>query len=177
MKKVFIISAITVTIVTFLSSFVSIRTAKEAPGKIQFTTNAGSDQVFTVNEWSFTNFDLKKDAVEKMNIELTMDMGSLSCGWKELEKNVKKKHDYFYVKNFPTAKISIKGATKKADGTYECNANLTLKSIMKPILLTFSVTEENGIHIVGTGTVNRRDFDFTGSGPQDEIPVTFNFKL
>ncbi len=177
MKKVLIISAITVAIVTFFSSFVGIRTAKEAPGKIQFTTNAGSDQLFTINEWRFTNFDLQKDAVEKMNIELTMDMGSLSCDWKDLEKSVKKKHDYFYVKNFPTAKISIKGATKKADGNYECNATLTLKSIMKPILLTFSVKEENGLHVIGTGTVNRRDFDFTGSGPQDEIPVTFDFKM
>jgi polyisoprenoid-binding protein YceI len=177
MKKTFIISTITVAIVTFFSSFVSVRTAKETPGKIQFTSNAGSDQLFTVNEWSFTNFDLKKDAVEKMNIELTMDMGSLSCDWKDLEKNVKKKHDYFYVKSFPTAKISIKGATKKADGSYECNANLTLKSILKPIVLTFTVKEENGLHIIGKGTVNRRDFDFTGSGPQDEVPVMFDFKM
>ena len=177
MKKIFIITAITVAMATFLSSFVGVRTVKETPGKIQFNANAGSDQLFTVNEWSFTTFDLKKEAVEKMNIELNMDMGSISCDWKDLQNSVKKKHDYFYVKNFPTAKVSIKGATKKADGTYECNANLILKSIMKPIVLTFSVKEENGLHIIGTGTVNRRDFDFTGSGPQDEIPVMFDFKM
>jgi polyisoprenoid-binding protein YceI len=177
MKKLIIISAMLVAMATFFSSFISVKTIKETPGKIQFSANAGSDQLFTINEWTFTKVDVKKDNVENLHVELEMEMGSISCDWKDLQKSVKKKKDYFYVKGFPKANVTIDKAKKQADGTYTCEAMLTLKGVTKPVPLTFSVSDEGKLHFIGSGIVQRREFNFTGDGPQNEVAMTFDVSI
>lgn len=173
MKKLIIISTVFVAMATIFSSFISVKEIKESANKIQFFSN----EQFTVNEWEFTKIDVKKDNIENLHIELEMDMGSISCNWKDLQKSVKKKPDYFYVKGFPTSTVTIDKAQKQTDGTYTCQAMLTLKNITKPVTLSFTVTDEGKLHIVGGGKIQRREFNFTGDGPQDEVPMTFDLML
>jgi polyisoprenoid-binding protein YceI len=165
-----------VALATFFCSFVGIREAKENPGTITFITDAGMPSTFTIMSWQFTKCDITPDAIEKLQVEAEMDMGSISSSWKELEKNIKKKKDYFYVKHFPTATLSINGATKVKDNEYTCNATLTLRKVAHPVVLSFTTTsDEKGLNIKGSGTVNRRDHAFTGDGPKDLVPVNFEF--
>ncbi len=174
MKKISII--ILVALATFFSSFVGIREAKENPGTITFLTDAGMESVFTVGNWKFNKCDIKADAIEKLQVEAEMDMSSIDCSWRDLEKSVKKKTEYFYVKKFPTATLSINGATKVKDNEFNCDASLTLREISHPVKLTFTATpSEKGLMIKGTGVVNRRDHAFTGDGPKDQVPVSFEF--
>jgi polyisoprenoid-binding protein YceI len=177
MKKLIIICASLVAMATFFSSFVSVKTMKKTAGKIQFAADAGSEQLFTVNDWAFTKVEVKKGDIENLHVELEMEMGSISCDWKDLQKSVKKKKDYFYVKGFPKANVTIDKAKKQADGTYTCEAMLTLKGVTKPVPLTFSVSDEGKIHIIGSGTVQRREFDFTGDGPKNEVGMTFDVMI
>jgi polyisoprenoid-binding protein YceI len=174
MKKVSII--ILVALATFLSSFVGIREAKENPGTITFLTDAGMESVFTVGNWKFNKCDIKADAIEKLQVEAEMDMSSIDCSWRDLEKSVKKKTEYFYVKKFPTALLSIAGAKKVKDNEYTCEAALTLREISHPVTLIFTATpSDKGLIIKGKGVVNRRDHQFTGDGPKDQVPVAFEF--
>lgn len=177
MKKVILISTLSVALATFLCSFVGVKTMNEAPGKIQFTANAGSEQLFTINDWAFTKVEVKKENITNLHVELEMEMASITCDWKELESSVKKKKDYFYVKGFPKAKVTIDKAAKQADGSYTCQAKLTLKSVTKDVPLTFTVSDEGKLHIKGSGIILRRDFDFTGDGPQNEVSMTFDLML
>ncbi len=174
MKNLFILFF--VALATLFCSFIGIRDARQNPGTITFITDAGQESVFTVGNWKFLQCDIKPDAVENLQVEAEMDMSSISASWKALEKNIKKKKDYFYVKHFPTAVLRIKGATKVKGNEYTCNAILTLRDIAKPVTLIFTVSKvENGLLIKGTGTVNRRDHEFTGDGPRDLVPVNFEF--
>jgi polyisoprenoid-binding protein YceI len=174
MKKISILCVVAVA--TFLCSFVGIRNAAENPGTITFITDAGMTSTFTVGNWSFSKCEIKADAVEKLQIEAEMDMSSIDCSWKELETSVKKKKDYFYIKKFPKAMLSINGATKIKDNEYTCAATLKLRDISKPITLSFTTSSsDKGLMIKGTGTVNRKDHEFTGDGPKDLVPVSFEF--
>jgi YceI-like domain len=173
MKKLSLI--LVVAIATFLCSFVGLHNAADNPGVITFITDAGSETTFTVGSWRFKKCDIKKDSIEKIQVEAEMDMGSINATWKELEENIKKKKDYFYVKNFPTATLNINGATKVKDNEYTCNATLTLRKIAHPVTLTFTASDEGGLKIKGGGIVNRRDHAFTGGGPKDLVPVAFEF--
>jgi polyisoprenoid-binding protein YceI len=176
MKKLSII--LLVAIATFFSSFVGIYDASQNPGSITFTTDAGMKSDFTVGRWKFKQCDIQADAIEKLKVEAEMDMSSLDCSWRDLEKNVKKKKDYFYVKNFPTATLRVDGAKKVSDNEYTAVATLTLRDIARPITLTFNtITEGKSLKIKGIGTVNRRDHEFTGDGPKDLVPVSFEFEV
>ncbi len=176
MKKLSII--ILVALATFLSSFVGIYDAANNPGSITFTTDAGAKSDFKVGRWKFNQCDIKEDAIEKLQVEAELDMSSLDCSWRELEKSVKKKTDYFYIKKFPKATLRVNGATKVKDNEYSAVATLTLRDIARPVTLTFNTSKEDKtLKIKGIGTVNRRDHEFTGDGPKDLVPVSFEFEV
>jgi polyisoprenoid-binding protein YceI len=175
MKKIIILSVLS-AFIGILYSFVGIETWKENPGTIIFKTDAGMESTFTVRKWSFKKCDIKADAMEQLQVEAEMDMGSIDCSWEALEKGVKKKQDYFYIKKFPKATLKIDGAKKVKDNEYTCDAILTLKEISHPVVISFTTsTTDNQLKIKGLGTVNRRNHAFTGSGPKDEVPVEFEF--
>ncbi|MEM1120724.1 MAG: YceI family protein, partial [Bacteroidota bacterium] len=102
---------------------------------------------------------------------------SLTTDWKDLESNIRKKKDYFYVKKFPKATIEIDGATPTADGQYTTEAMLNLKGIRKPVTLTFTITDQAPYRVVGQGVIERKIFNFKGKGPKWEVPVNFDVVL
>lgn len=164
---------------TFLLAFTQIEkgTIGDSPGTIQAIGNAGSDNIFTFQKWKFTSVEMADDQVENIKLGIEVNTSSLTCDWKDLEKNIRKKKDYFYVKKFPKAIISIDGATALEDGKYQTTAMLTLKKHTKPVELTFTISEEKPYKIKGTGMIIRQDFGFNGGGPEDEVPVMFEVEL
>lgn len=160
-----------------LSSFVGYAPAEDTPGTITFIGEAGSPNKFTFTKWQFTEINMPNDEVEKLQLEVEINTSSLQTGWKDLEKSIRKKKDYFYVKKFPKAYINIDGATLQEDGSYQTDAQLSLKGITKTVPLTFTITKEKPYVVKGAGVVERRQFNFYGDGPKDQVPVEFEVTL
>ncbi len=175
MKK-FIIASLSIL---FLCSFslIGIGERGASPGLIQAIGEAGSPQVFTFEKWEFTEASMAEGEVENIHLAIEINTSSLTCDWKDLQNNIRKKKDYFYVKKFPTATVVIDGATPLEDGRYQTEAMLTLKKKTKPVTLTFSISEEAPYEVKGEGLIIRQDFGFTGGGPKDEVPISFEVTL
>ncbi len=158
-------------------SFVEKGTVGEAPGTIQAIGDAGSPQVFTFQKWAFTHFAMPEERVENIKLGIEINTSSLTCDWKDLEKNIRKKKDYFYVKKFPKAIVEIDGAMPTEDGRYTTRAMLTLKKKTLPVELTFTISDTKPYQVEGEGIILRRKFGFTGDGPKNEVPVSFAVTL
>ena len=174
--KLFSLAMIAV-IFTFASAFVGIGNPNDTPGTIEVVGDAGSPQTFVFERWQITKAVIPDGKVEDIQVELEINTSSLSTGWKELEKNVKKKKDYFYIKKYPKAKVIINKATKLENGSYQTEALLTLKKYTKPVKLTFTISEQAPYIVEGSGVIERRQFGFTGNGPKDSVPVAFKATL
>jgi polyisoprenoid-binding protein YceI len=144
--------------------------AAETPGEITFIGNAGSDNVFTVNQWKFDRLE-NLDNPENIAVTAVLDMTSITCDWKDLEKNLHKKKDYFYSKKFNTAQLSIDGAKVQPDGSFLAAASLSMKGITKTVPVTFTLTGEGPYALTASASIMRRQFKFSGNGPKDEVPV------
>lgn len=176
MKKLIVLLPI-VTVFIFCSAFIGIGTIGETPGEIHFIGDAGSPNDFIFEKWKFTKVDLPEGRVEAIVVELEINTSSIRTDWKELEKNIRKKKDYFYVKKFPTATVSINGAERLENNRYRTSAILTLKGVTKPVALNFTISDSPPYRIEGEGVVMRSDFKFTGGGPKEEVPIRFDVVL
>jgi len=145
-----------------------------SPGIIQAIGDAGSPQVFTFQKWKFTKAEMPENKIENIQLEIEINTSSLTCDWKDLQRNIRKKKDYFYVKKFPKAIVSINGTEAIEGQKYKTQATLTLKKYTKPVELTFTV---EGNQVKGEGVITRQDFGFTGGGPKDEVPISFEVTL
>ncbi len=177
MKKSLLLSAVFMLSLAFFSSFVGYDTVGDAPGTLQFIGSAGGDNTFTFQKWQFTHVELPEDNFEKIKATVEINASSFTCDWKDLEVNVKKKKDYFFVKKFPSVNVVIDGAQKQEDGTYTTDASLTLKGVTKVVPLTFTVSETAPYQVTGSAVVMRSEFKFNGDGPKEEVPVKFDFTL
>lgn len=177
-KQNVLLWGITLSLGLFLSSFIAYDDGTtEAPGKIEFIGDAGSPNVFVFRKWAIDEVKVPEGDLEKVKISLTIQTSSLETQWKDLEKNVRKKKDYFYVKKFPRASVSIDGAKRMEDGSYSTEAMLTLKGVTRPINISFSVSKTAPYQIKGSGIITRQKFKFTDDGPKDEVPVNFEITL
>ncbi|MEM9885083.1 MAG: YceI family protein [Bacteroidota bacterium] len=163
--------------VTLSFTYVGFDKVGSSPGVIQAIGDAGSPQVFTFQKWEFTEAAMPDDKIENIQLSVEINTSSLTCDWKDLEKNIRKKKDYFYVKKFPKASIDIKGAEAIGEGQYKTEAMLTLKKYTKPVELTFTVSDTKPYQVKGEGVITRQDFGFTGGGPKDEVPISFDLTL
>ena len=159
------------------SSFIGYDTIGKTPGTLQFVGNAGGDNLFTFQKWGFTSLEIPADDFTKIKASIEINASSFTCDWKDLEKGIKKKKDYFYIKKFPTVWVNIDGAELQEDGHYTTEAALTLKGVTDKVTLTFSVSDTKPYQVKGGGTIIRQDFKFNGDGPKDEVPVRFDFVL
>ncbi|MEM0995129.1 MAG: YceI family protein [Bacteroidota bacterium] len=156
---------------------IGIEETGSSPGVIQAIGDAGSPQVFTFQKWKFTEAAMPEDQVENIQLGIEINTSSLTCDWKDLQQNIRKKKDYFYIKKFPTASVAIDGATAIGDGQYKTQAMLTLKKHTKPVELTFTISESKPYQVKGEGVITRQDFGFNGGGPKDEVPISFDVTL
>ncbi|MEN0046116.1 MAG: YceI family protein [Bacteroidota bacterium] len=175
MKNVGIIFSILI-LATLSFTFTQIEREEvgSSPGIIQAIGDAGSPQVFTFQKWEYTKAEMPEDQIENIQLEIEINTSSLTCDWKDLQNNIRKKKDYFYVKKFPKAIVKIDGAEAMEDGKYKTRAMLTLKKYTEPVELTFTI---EGNQVKGEGVITRQDFGFTGGGPKDEVPISFDVTL
>lgn len=150
--------------------------SNQTPGTLSFTANAGSDQVFRVERWHFTEV-VSADNPTEIKVKASLDISSIVCDWKELEASVKKKKDYFNVSKYQVATVEIEGARALEDGMYETDAMLTLKGISKVVPVQFTISPEAPYRIQATAVVKRKKFKFTGKGPKPEVPVSIDAVL
>jgi|GEM_PF-1453212 len=150
---------------------------EDVPGEISAIGDAGSPQKFTFERWTFTEASMAEDKVENLALEAEIDCTSLQCDWKDLLKSVKKKKDYFYISEYPTAKVVVNGAEAQKDGTYLTEAEVTIKKYTRTVPLTFTITKEKPYQVVGDGILKRKKFGFTGGGPKAQVPVHFEATL
>ncbi|MEL6635995.1 MAG: YceI family protein [Bacteroidota bacterium] len=148
-----------------------------APGVISVIGTAGGSNVFTFEKWRFTKAEMPDGKVENLDLAIEISTASLTTDWKDLEKGVKSKKDYFYVSKFPIARVAIQGAQPKGDGTYTCDALLTLKGVSKTVPLTFEISDSKPYQVKGDGMIFRSKFKFTGNGPEEEVPLNFDLTL
>lgn len=147
------------------------------PGSITAIGDAGSPNEFTFKQWRLTKAEIPNDNIEALQIEVQINTNSLTTEWKDLEKSIRTKRDYFNVAKFPLATVSINGAKAMGDGKYTCDALLTLKGISKNVPLTFSISDTAPYQVKGEGTIFRSKFNFNGGGPKEEVPVSFDLVL
>lgn len=178
----FIMKKITYFLPVFCLAFfaftnIGVGTLGETPGTIQAIGNAGSDQLFTFQKWQFTKSEMLDGKIENIQLEIEINTSSLTCDWKDLEKNVKKKKDYFYIKKFPKAVVKIEGAEAFEEGQYKTTALLTLRGKTNPVELFFTISEKAPFNVKGEGVIKRSEFGFTGGGPKEEVPIMFDVVL
>ncbi len=147
------------------------------PGVIQVIAHAGNDRTFTFEKWKISKLQWEVGKYEDINIEILIDAKSLSNSWKDLEKNIRKKKDYFYVKKFPTIVAKINGAEKVGESKYRSEMELELKGVKRSVPIEFEIDDQNFLKVSGDGTLNRRDFKFNGDGPEDEVDLKFQISL
>ncbi len=160
-----------------LSGFIGYESKLNTPGVIQAIGDAGGPNTFTFRKWKFTEVRLPNDDFTQVKVGLEINISSLSTDWKKLEKSIRTKEKYFYVKKFPKANVNIEGATANEDGSYSAEAVLTLKGVTKSVPVTFTVSENKPYTIKGEGVMNRREWSFNGDGPKDEVPISFEVNL
>jgi len=173
-QLLFIIIAL---LLTFSFTNIGIGERGQTLGTIQAIGTAGGPNVFTFEKWEFTKAEMPDDKVENIALSIAINTSSLTCDWKDLQKNIRKKKDYFYAKKFPTATVEIKGAEPIGNGQYKTQALLTLKNNTKPVELTFTISDSKPYQVKGEGMIIRQDFGFTGGGPEDEVPISFDVTL
>jgi polyisoprenoid-binding protein YceI len=149
----------------------------ETPGTLTAIGDAGSPNVFTFERWHFSSIEMPDNDPSQIKAVIEIDISSAVCDWKDLEASIKKKKDYFFVRKFPSATVSIDGATLQEDGRYQTEALLNLKGIEKVVTLDFSITEEAPYTVIGEGVIMRREFNFKGDGPKEEVPIAFEAVL
>ena len=113
-------------------------------GNLTFKDAKLAGGTFTVNMKSIAVQDLKSgEGKEKLEGHLKSD-------------------DFFAVEKFPTAVLVFKTITMKTDGMYAVNADLTIKGVTKPVVLTMAV---KGDTATSTFKVDRTKYDIKyGSG-------------
>lgn len=149
----------------------------ESPGQLSFIGDAGSPNIFTVENWRFTQIALPDGDPTRIEAEIDIDISSIRCDWQELQESIKTKKDYFHLRRYPSARVVIKGARALADGSYQTDAMLTLKKNTAPVRLAFTISKTPPYRVVGSGLIQRSAFGFNGDGPKEEVPISFDAVL
>lgn len=132
----------------------------------------------------FKNFtgDINFDPalLDSSNIQITVDMTSLSTSYKEVATTLKTS-EWFNTKLFPKAIFKANQFTKTGNNTYEANGTLTIRDQTVPITLQFTLDEYTPTKAHATGsTVLKRTAFSIGSGEwaktdevKDDVKVDF----
>lgn len=150
----------------------------ESESKIKFTIkNFGLtvDGTFSGVKGSIL-FDGKN--VEKSEISLSVNSGSVNTNNKERDKHLKKV-DYFDVEKYPSISFTSTKIVKKIGANkYQVNGNLTMKGNTKAVEFETIITSENSkLSLKGTLEINRRNFKVGGNSMVLSDNVKLNFLI
>ena len=91
------------------------------------------------------------------SFEATVDPKTINTGSKGRDKHLHK-DDFFGVATFPVLKMASKSITKTDKG-YEAAATLTIRDVSMDVVIPFTAErKDNQLHMNGTLTVQRKDF-------------------
>lgn len=132
----------------------------------------------------FKNFtgdiDFDPAVLGSSNIQITVEMTSLSTSYKEVETTLKTP-EWFNTKLFPKAIFKASQFKKTGNNTYQADGTLTIRDKTIPIVLNFTLDEytQTKAHATG-GTVLKRTAFGIGTGEwsktdevKDDVKVDF----
>jgi len=150
--------------------------------KLRFTAEARMISADGV----FRKFDVKADindqALEKSQIEVTVDMTTIDTN-SDRRDNHLKSPDFFDVAKFPTSTIKITGIRKVSDTNYEADAQVTIRDVTKQVKLPARVLLNEGgiLRFRGTVELNRMEYGVKyNSGMnkiEEAVSVTYELNL
>jgi polyisoprenoid-binding protein YceI len=160
MKKLFLFSVLSLV----LSGFVAAQNYSPV--------DAESSLAFTIKNFgSKVNGSLKDlkgnivwDAQNPANssFDVSADANTINTNNGGRDKHLRKE-DYFDVAKFPRLNFKSTKITKKQDGNYFVEGQITIKGVTKNIGFTFSAIIANGkLTLQGSFQLNRRDFGVGG---------------
>lgn len=116
----------------------------------------------------FRNFTAKLETegtdFHKANIKLIAEMDSISTNNEQRDAHLRSP-DFFDVEKFPQLMFTSTGIEQTADGSFNLHGNLTIKNVIKPIILNMEfngiVEDPQGQEKAGfsvSGKINRSDW-------------------
>jgi polyisoprenoid-binding protein YceI len=130
--------------------------------------------------------DMTNSSQPKIYIE--MDMTSLNTQNSYRDSHLRDKPEFFEVAKYKTCTF-VSSDIKKADGlnyTYQAVGKLTLKGVTKEVVLNFNYEGEMDQEyegkkmkiagFEGETTINRKDFNITGSNVSDQVKIEINLE-
>jgi len=146
-------------IITMLILALSLAFANEnkTPGKITFKTGHEDYQADgEFKKWRFTRVEIPGGNIEKGEVEIEIDLASVSEKSADLAEHLRQ-WDYFDVAKFPVAKLLIANAKKQKEG-YSAVATLDFHGFKKDMPVEFKVVSDVPLKIEGSAILNRGEF-------------------
>lgn len=125
--------------------------------------------------------DIDHDDLTRSRLEATIDVASIDTGIKKRDKHLRTA-DFFDAASFPTATLAISRIEPNGPQQYLVAAELTLKGVQKSVPLAVSALfEGGGFHVVGKGTINRKQFNVNYDSKlnpiRDDVDISFDITL
>ncbi|TAH09338.1 MAG: polyisoprenoid-binding protein [Sphingobacteriia bacterium] len=107
------------------------------------------------------NWDPKNLGIS--SFQVSIDATTIDTDNKLRDKHLRKE-DYFGVQKFPTITLQSSKISGNSNGTYQLEANLTIKGTTKKISFPFTAIQQGkNIIFKGTFEINRRDYAVGGA--------------
>ncbi|MEM7617141.1 MAG: YceI family protein [Pseudomonadota bacterium] len=131
--------AVNIMTITISPSFAKNYMIDYGKSKINFSaTHAGNEFTGQFNKWQAEIYFDSNDLASSF-IKATFDLDSAKTG-DAMYDGTLPQADWFDIKNHPTATFKTTSIALNADGSYQANGDLTIKSITKTIIFDFNLT-------------------------------------
>lgn len=137
------------TVVEFAIKHMMFATVKGRFGKVEGQIEADLDDLTTAN------------------VNVTVDVASIDTREEQRDAHLRSA-DFFDVEKYPTMTFQSRQITRRSDGQYDVQGDLTIRGVTRPVTLTATVTGSGkdpwGNYRAGfsaQGQLNRKDFGLT----------------
>ncbi|WP_068316851.1 YceI family protein [Polycladidibacter hongkongensis] len=149
----------------------------QASSSIAFTASQGGNEIKgSFDSWS-AEIRFDPDALSEAQISASVELGSVKTGTSQIESALASA-EWFNASAFPQAVFTSTSVKPGPDGGYVLNGELSLKGIVLPVTLPFSL-EIDGDKAVAEGTVElMRDAFKIGEGTSaGQVALPVNVQL
>ena len=152
--------------------------ADGSPGILGFKA---SNQMYSADgsfsKWQFTKVEIPDGDIEKGKVEIEVSLASVNEKTEALAEHLRQS-DFFHVEKFATATITIDGAKKVGDNSYEAMATVDFHGHSGEVPVAFTVTQADPLRIEGEATLSRTAFGIGGEyDPANERSITDEVKI
>ena len=136
----------------------------DAESHLKFTAKQQGDEFTGQFETFETDIVFDPANLEAASIKAVIDIKSVAAGSKDRDGALPGR-DWFFVKKFPDAVFESTEFSKTGDDSYEAAGTLSIKGILQPLTLPFTLTITDGVaDMNGQVTIDRTQWK-VGSGP------------